>query len=153
MIEVEALRKEYDELVAVDDVSFVARPGVCVLYTTHYMEEAEALCDRLAILDHGRIIASGTLEELRGSMGERDLVRLAGTLDPAAVRKAVGSLDGVEIVAAADDQVALAVPEASRRLPEILNTVAGTGAAGGGGDGTPAPLGGPLLPPPPQGAP
>ena len=36
-----------------------AGAGVCVLYTTHYMEEAEALCDRLAILDHGRIIAAG----------------------------------------------------------------------------------------------
>jgi ABC-2 type transport system ATP-binding protein len=105
-----------------------AAAGVCVLYTTHYMEEAEALCDRLAILDHGRIIASGTLEELRGSMGERDLVRLAGALDPAAVREAVRSLEGVEVVAAGEDQVALAVPEASRRLPEILNTVAGTGA-------------------------
>jgi len=106
-----------------------AAAGVCVLYTTHYMEEAEALCDRLAILDHGRIIASGTLEELRGSMGERDLVRLAGALDPAAVREAVRSLAGVEVVAAGEDQVTLAVPEASRRLPEILNTVAGTGAA------------------------
>ncbi len=105
-----------------------AAAGVCVLYTTHYMEEAEALCDRLAILDHGRIIASGTLEELRGSMGERDLVRLAGALDPAAVREAVRSLAGVEVVAVGEDQVALAVPEASRRLPEILNTVAGTGA-------------------------
>ena len=105
-----------------------AAAGVCVLYTTHYMEEAEALCDRLAILDHGRIIASGTLEELRGSMGERDLVRLAGALDPAAVREAMVSLDGVEVVAAGEDQVALAVPEASRRLPEILTTVAGTGA-------------------------
>ena len=105
-----------------------ASAGVCVLYTTHYMEEAEALCDRLAILDHGRIIASGTLEELRGSMGERDLVRLAGTLDATAVREAVRSLDGVEVVAAGEDQVTLAVPEASRRLPEILTTVAGTGA-------------------------
>jgi ABC-2 type transport system ATP-binding protein len=106
-----------------------AAGGVCVLYTTHYMEEAESLCDRLAILDHGRIIAEGTLEDLRGSMGERDLVRLAGTLDPAAVRAAVASLAGVEVVAAGEGQVALAVPEASRRLPEILNRVAGTGAA------------------------
>ena len=106
-----------------------AAAGVCVLYTTHYMEEAEALCDRLAILDHGRIIAAGTLEELRGSMGERDLVRLAGSLDPEGVREAVRMLEGVEVVAAAPEQVALAVTGASRRLPEILTTVTGTGAA------------------------
>jgi ABC-2 type transport system ATP-binding protein len=105
-----------------------ASSGVCVLYTTHYMEEAESLCDRLAILDHGTIIAAGTMEELRGSMGERDLVRLSGTFDPEAVRAVGGSLDGVEVVAAGGDQVALAVPEASRRLPELLAAVTATGA-------------------------
>jgi ABC-2 type transport system ATP-binding protein len=92
------------------------------------MEEAESLCDRLAILDHGRIIAAGTLEELRGSMGERDLVRLSGVLDPEAVRDAVRRIEGVEVVAAAPEQVALAVSGASRRLSEILSTVAGAGA-------------------------
>jgi ABC-2 type transport system ATP-binding protein len=106
-----------------------ASAGVCVLYTTHYMEEAEALCDRLAILDHGRIIAAGTLEELRGSMGERDLVRLTGSLDPEGVREAVRTLEGVEVVVAGPEQVALAVTGASRRLPEILAKVTATGAA------------------------
>ncbi|MGH7565742.1 MAG: ATP-binding cassette domain-containing protein, partial [Gemmatimonadota bacterium] len=111
-----------------DLVRAQAATGVCVLYTTHYMEEAEALCDRLAILDHGTIIAAGTLEELRGSMGERDLVRLSGTFDPDAVRRAGESLEDVEVVAAGGDQVALAVPGASRRLPELLAAVAATGA-------------------------
>jgi len=105
-----------------------ATAGVCVLYTTHYMEEAEQLCDRLAILDHGRIIAAGTLEDLRGSMGERDLVRLSGAFDPEAIRESMRSLDEVEIVSSGAEQIALAVPGASRRLPEILSAV----AAGGG---------------------
>ena len=49
--------------------------GTAVLYTTHYMEEAERLCDRIAIIDHGRIIAEGTKEELvRGSFGTRSEV-------------------------------------------------------------------------------
>src|SRR5271154_2789333 len=48
-----------------------ARAGACVLYTTHYMEEAETLCDRLAIVDRGRIIAQGTLAELRAMLGGR----------------------------------------------------------------------------------
>jgi ABC-2 type transport system ATP-binding protein len=106
-----------------------AGAGVCVLYTTHYMEEAEALCDRLAILDHGKIIAAGTLEELRGKEGERDLVRLSGRFDAEAVGRAVNDVEGVEIVAAGPDQVAFAVAAASRRLPEILTLVSGTGAA------------------------
>jgi ABC-2 type transport system ATP-binding protein len=105
-----------------------AASGVCVLYTTHYMEEAEALCDRLAILDHGKIIAAGTLEELRGAMGERDLVRLTGAFDPDRMREAAAAHDGLEVVAAAPDQVTLAVPGASRRLPEILAAVTATGA-------------------------
>jgi ABC-2 type transport system ATP-binding protein len=48
-----------------------AKAGACVLYTTHYMEEAETLCDRLAIVDRGKIIAQGTLAELRSMMGEK----------------------------------------------------------------------------------
>src|ERR1700733_5866897 len=44
-----------------DLVRAQAQAGTCVIYTTHYMEEAEALCDRLAIMDHGKVIAAGTL--------------------------------------------------------------------------------------------
>ncbi len=39
--------------------------GTCILYTSHYMEEVEALCDRVAIMDHGALIAEGTVAELR----------------------------------------------------------------------------------------
>ncbi len=55
--------------------------GTAIVYTTHYMEEAERLCDRIAIIDHGRIIAEGTKEELvEGTFGRRSQVvaRLAG---------------------------------------------------------------------------
>jgi len=46
--------------------------GVSMIYTTHYMEEAERLCDRVAIIDHGRIIASGTKDELvRSTIGDK----------------------------------------------------------------------------------
>jgi ABC-2 type transport system ATP-binding protein len=105
-----------------------AAGGVTVLYTTHYMEEAESLCDRLAIIDRGRIIAAGTLEELRGEMGERDLVRLTGIFDPDRVRQAVATHAALDVVAAAPEQVTLAMPGASRRLPEILAAVTATGA-------------------------
>lgn len=50
--------------------------GLTILYTTHYMEEAERLCDRIAIIDHGEIIAEGTRDELLARLDERPLVRL-----------------------------------------------------------------------------
>jgi len=51
--------------------------GVSLLYTTHYMEEAERLCDRIAIIDNGKIIALGTTEELiRGTIGARQALTI-----------------------------------------------------------------------------
>jgi ABC-2 type transport system ATP-binding protein len=105
-----------------------ARAGACVLYTTHYMEEAETLCDRLAIVDRGKLMAQGTLEELRGLMGERDVVRLSGHFDPERVREALHVLPGAEIVAADNDLVTVALPEASRKLPELFAALGSAGA-------------------------
>jgi ABC-2 type transport system ATP-binding protein len=102
-----------------------ARAGATVLYTTHYMEEAENLCDRLAIIDHGRIIAQGTLAELRAILGERDLVRLTGVFTPAAARL---TFDSAEIVQATADSLSLAVTNAAARLPALFAAVAETGS-------------------------
>ncbi len=104
-----------------------ARAGACVLYTTHYMEEAESLCDRLAVIDHGRIIAQGTLAELRSLLAERDLVRFSGVFPLEAVRASLGSLEGVELVHADDGRLTLSLAEAARRLPEIYAALAAAG--------------------------
>src|SRR5450755_3823995 len=76
-----------------DLVRAEAESGTCILYTTHYMEEAESLCNRLAIVDRGKIIASGTLAELRAMLAERDLLRLSGVFDPAAARQALQHIE------------------------------------------------------------
>ncbi len=105
-----------------------AKAGTCVLYTTHYMEEAESLCDRLAIMDHGRLIAQGTLAELRAMMGERDLLRLTGAWDIEAVRKALSQLDGIEIMHVGDGSATVSAPNASSRLPSVFAALASAGA-------------------------
>ncbi|MCZ2098177.1 MAG: ABC transporter ATP-binding protein [Anaerolineae bacterium] len=105
-----------------------AEAGACVLYTTHYMEEAEAVCDRLAIMDHGRLIAQGTLPELRAMLGERDLLRLTGVFPEAGVRAALARETGVEILGFEDGQLRLAMAEASARLPALFAALAGAGA-------------------------
>jgi len=101
--------------------------GACVLYTTHYMDEAQALCDELAIVDRGKILAQGTLEHLRLMMGEKDLVRLTGHFDPAAIRPALQSLGEVDLVSADAGSVIVALQGATRRLPAIFSAVAGAG--------------------------
>ena len=100
-----------------------ARAGACVLYTTHYMEEAESLCDRLAIIDHGHIIAQGTLTELRELLAQRDLLRLTGVFRTEAVRRALEALQGIEILHADETQLSLSVSDASNRLPSIFAAI------------------------------
>lgn len=63
-------------------VETLGSAGMAVLYTTHYMEEAERLCDRIGILDQGRMIAEGTQAELVSHVGENDLIIIEGQHDP-----------------------------------------------------------------------
>ena len=105
-----------------------ARAGATVIYTTHYMEEAQDLCDRIAIMDHGKMLAMGTLEELRRRVGEKDLVRLAGRFDSPATTRALEALDGVEVLLVAADAVTIAAAGASRKLPAIFAALASAGA-------------------------
>src|ERR1022692_4681209 len=80
----------------------LARGGATVLYTTHYMEEAESLCDRVVIIDHGRILAQGTLPELRSLLGARDPVRFSGVFQPDLARQ-IFTADGIDIVQAEEN--------------------------------------------------
>jgi ABC-2 type transport system ATP-binding protein len=107
-----------------DLVRAEAARGTCVLYTTHYMEEAEALCDRLAVVDHGRVVALGSLAELRAGVGERDLLRLSGRFAAAAVGATLARLDAVELVQCDDGLVVLAVADAARALPTVFAALA-----------------------------
>jgi ABC-2 type transport system ATP-binding protein len=105
-----------------------ARGGATVIYTTHYMEEAQDLCDRIAIVDQGRLLAIGTLDELRRRVGEKDLLRLAGRFDAAVATRALGAVDGVEVLAAASDSMTIAAVGASRKLPAIFTALTSAGA-------------------------
>lgn len=69
-----------------------ADAGAAVLYTTHQMQEAEELCDRLAIVDHGKLIAFGTLPELQSRLGGRDILGLSGRFDAPSARAALEGL-------------------------------------------------------------
>jgi ABC-2 type transport system ATP-binding protein len=97
-----------------------ARSGTAVVYTTHYMEEAQELCDRIAIVDRGKLLAIGTLDELRALVAEKDLVRLSGRFDAAAVTRALAALDEVDVLSVTAESVTIAARNASRKLPAIF---------------------------------
>jgi ABC-2 type transport system ATP-binding protein len=105
-----------------------ARAGVAVLYTTHYMEEAEHLCDRLAIIDHGRIIAMGTLGELRAMTGGKDLLRVEGRVDGARAAEAAARSGGVEVLRCEEGLLVLRVEDGAKRLELILEELRRSGA-------------------------
>ncbi len=94
--------------------------GLAVLYTTHYMEEAERLCDRIGILDEGRLIAEGTRSELLAVMGGGDRVRLSGNGDLSALAQLLRGQDGVARVEATDSEAVVLVADAGRMLPGLL---------------------------------
>src|SRR5207248_7897711 len=81
-----------------ENVSDLAKSGVAVLYTTHYMEEAERICDRVGIIDEGKVIAEGTRRQLVDKIGQLDRVEIGakGNLDAFVdAVKAVGGVDDV----------------------------------------------------------
>jgi ABC-2 type transport system ATP-binding protein len=78
-----------------DSIEVLGGEGLSVLYTTHYMEEAERLCDRVGVLDHGVMIAEGTQDELIARVGEQDLIIVSGEFDETLV-SACNSLTGVD---------------------------------------------------------
>jgi ABC-2 type transport system ATP-binding protein len=112
-----------------ESVDQLSAAGMAVLYTTHYMEEAERLCDRVGIVDLGELKAEGTRRELVGMVGERDEVLLALAGDVEAAAAACRALPSVHDVSTKDEHVELVVDEARRTLPAILGAVAGAGAA------------------------
>ena len=111
-----------------DLVRHEAEAGTCVLYTTHYMEEAQSLCRTIGIIDHGRLIALGTLEELRGLIAQKEMVRLTGAFDVAATGAALGRLAGVEVVQMSPESLVLALEGGSRQVPSLFATLERAGA-------------------------
>ena len=101
--------------------------GTCVLYTTHYMEEAEKLCDELAIIDHGKIIAAGTLKDLQAEFGGNDIIQLSGSFDTGLVEKVIGGLDA-EVLSLSNEVVMISIRDGAHNLPAVLQVISATGA-------------------------
>jgi ABC-2 type transport system ATP-binding protein len=105
--------------------------GRSIVLTTHYMDEAERLCDRVAIVDHGKVIALGTPRELIAGLGAEHVVEFTtpdatdGVLDV----RALEAIDGVHSARAHDGRWTLEVMELARTVPALLAELSRRGLA------------------------
>jgi ABC-2 type transport system ATP-binding protein len=106
-----------------DTISTFKRSGGTVMLTTHYMEEAEYLCDRVAIVDHGRIIALGSPEELVASLGAEDVIELGFENDAAITDQELAALPGVADVGHEDGKLRLTASRVHRTIPALMTLI------------------------------
>ncbi|RFS81073.1 ATP-binding cassette domain-containing protein [Actinomadura spongiicola] len=94
--------------------------GQTIVLTTHYMEEAEALCDRVAVVDHGEILASGTVDELKSTAGADTVITVAyDAAAPSGIR-ALADRDGITKVEVNDGQVRVFASDPGGLLGELV---------------------------------
>ena len=112
-----------------DGVKDLNRQGVTVLYTTHYMEEAQELSHRIGIMDQGKMIAVGTQAELVRMVGERTRIDLAVDRESQALAEVWRTLPGVASVSAPDDgRLWLLVDDANTLMPSLFEGARAAGA-------------------------
>jgi ABC-2 type transport system ATP-binding protein len=103
-------------------VKALNQDGMSVLYTTHYMEEAQEISNRVGILDHGQMIAIGTQKELTRMVGENQTLRLhtIDYLDGVEYAVRLESLPDITHAATVGDQIVLVTPDAGQALPMVI---------------------------------
>lgn len=116
-----------------ENVEQLGTRGMAVIYTTHYMEEAERLCDRVGIIDGGHLVAEGTRKQLVALVGSSDRIRVtaSGNLEAAVARinridtvvRAARTPDGIEVVVSDAGEVITAILEATTESGVSVATV------------------------------
>ncbi|MGD8404692.1 MAG: ATP-binding cassette domain-containing protein [Anaerolineales bacterium] len=104
-----------------DSVVDLKKQGMTVLYTTHYMEEAEELSDHIGIVDHGKMIANGTHDELVKLVGEQTRIDLTLDTQASEVMDAWRSVEGVSQVSAENGQITVLVGDSNEVLPRLFD--------------------------------
>jgi ABC-2 type transport system ATP-binding protein len=105
-----------------DSVKALNQLGMTILYTTHYMEEAQELSHRVGIIDHGRLIALGTQKELTQQVGKNEtlILHINEDEDPEVLAESLKDIPGVLTASSTDSQVSLIAREAEEILAPVI---------------------------------
>jgi ABC-2 type transport system ATP-binding protein len=103
-----------------DLVRAIAAAGAAVVYTTHYLDEAERLCDRIGIIDRGSILAEGTLQELRDAAGAREIIALRGSFAADVVSREMGRHPEYDVIKVTETELLLTVQRAEQHVAALL---------------------------------
>jgi ABC-2 type transport system ATP-binding protein len=114
-------------LLLLDKIREIADKGTAVLLTTHHLEEAERLCNRIGIIDHGHIIKEGTLDELRREVEDVQLFSLRGGFPREKLRAALQSVNGAEVMLDSPEEVVVAAPSGAGLSGRLLEVAASLG--------------------------
>lgn len=98
-----------------------AKAQTTILYTTHNLQEAQVLCDRIAIMDQGKILALGTLRELIQIVGEKDIALITGRFSANEAESVIAASEEASILSLQDGKVVLSL-EASKKIPLLLES-------------------------------
>lgn len=110
-----------------DVVRSMVSTGRTVLYTTHYLEEAEELCDRLAIIDNGKILSQGTVADLKTQLGEGSLLTVQGDFPAAVLSEAVTGIEGLMPIEIDDKRAMLLVARDGPGISHSLESLFSSG--------------------------
>jgi ABC-2 type transport system ATP-binding protein len=107
-----------------DSVVALKNQGMTVLYTTHYMEESQELSDHIAIVDHGKLIACGTHDELVKLVGQQTRIDLTVNVEPARMSEVWQKIEGVKHVLLNEGKLGVLVDDSNRVLPRLFESAA-----------------------------
>ncbi|MFA6002415.1 MAG: ATP-binding cassette domain-containing protein, partial [Thermoleophilia bacterium] len=112
-----------------DTIFKIRDSGTTILYTSHYMEEVELLCDYIAIMDKGKMVAGGTLQELLGMLGEGSVIELEVSPPgcPAGLAQQINEQNGVTAVGHQDDRLTISSKNSAHSLPPVLKVLEDSG--------------------------
>ncbi len=117
-IDPQSRRNILDSVVALKD------QGMTVLYTTHYMEEAQELSDHIAIMDHGKLVACGTHEELVKLVGQQTRIDLKVNVPVSKILDVWGAVKGVTHISVDEDLISAMVDDSNEVLPRLFEAAA-----------------------------